>query len=524
VLNAVLLAGWIAVTLLVVTIPFVAKRPLATLTFAGILLVIVVISTVLMRRGHVRVAGGAFTGALWLLSTAWMLIAGGVSVNISLVHVLITMIAGLVLGIRAGMSYAASSSLAGLGMLYLELTNRQPKLVPFTSGTSWVVLTVCMIATVVILYLSSRNLNTALDNARRTAAELAAERAHLEQTVAERTRELEQRNRYLQATTLVTQRTGTLLNLDELLPRTVRLINDEFGFYHVSIFMLEDVHGAPGEYAVLRASSSDLLQSEIGIRRQRVGQEGIVGHVAGSGKLLAVTDTQISTIYLPSPALPETRSELALPLLMQDKIVGVLDVQSREPAAFAERDIQVLQTLANQIALAISNAQLFEQAQVALEAERRAYGEVGRQAWTDLTRAQTVAGYRYKGGEIAAITSQAEQLKPDDSARLELAVKVRDQIIARLYARPGSARPLTSEEAHVLQDLADQLGVALESARLYQDTQRRAAREQLTGAIAARMRETLDMDTVLQTAARELEQAMSLHDVTIRLQLGGNHE
>jgi GAF domain-containing protein len=174
---------------------------------------------------------------------------------------------------------------------------------------------------------------------------------------------------------------------------------------------------------------------------------------------------------------PETRSEIALPLRARGQVIGALDMQSLELQAFGEEDIAVLQTLADQVALAINNAQLFEQAQAAVEAEHRAAGEITGQAWKNLIRSQTktLAYIRRQDGLTAA------------------------------------------EQITLVETLTEQLGVALESARLYQDTVRRAAQEQLIGEATGRIRESLDIETVLKTIASEIRQALDLDTLVIRL-------
>jgi GAF domain-containing protein len=269
----------------------------------------------------------------------------------------------------------------------------------------------------------------------------------------------------------------------------------------------------------------------------RVGAEGMVGNVAQSGEYRLALDVSQDTKYRPLAELPDTRSELVLPLRVRDEIIGVLDVQSAEARAYNDQDIQTLQALADQVALAISNARLFAQAQQVAEVERRAYGELTRQAWQSLLQASRALGF-YSNAETTAPAGDLWQPEmkralqtgsttrdAGDARRLAVPVKVRGKVIGVIdFSKSAKGSAWTAEEIALTESLTEQMSTALESARLYQDTQRRAAREQLTGAIAARMRETLDMDTVLQTAARELEQAMNLHDVTIRLQFGGNHE
>ena len=185
--------------------------------------------------------------------------------------------------------------------------------------------------------------------------------------------------------------------------------------------------------------------------------------------------------------------------------------------------------MADQVALAIGNARLFQQAQESLEAERRAYGELSRQAWQTLLQARS--DLRYVCDErglmpatdavephmhVAAQTGEAVVATEDERA-VALPIKVRDQVIGVINVHKPEQGAWTDEQVALVETLTEQLGVALESARLYQDSQRRAAREQLVGQVTARMRESLDMETVLRTAVNEMRQALGLEGVIVQL-------
>ncbi len=351
--------------------------------------------------------------------------------------------------------------------------------------------------------------------------------ASLEQRVAERTRDLEHRSVQLEAAAQVAREAAAIRDVDQLLDETVRLISARFGFYHAGIFLLD----AAEEYAVLRATSSEggqrMLTRE---HKLKVGEVGIVGYVAGTGNPRIALDVGEDAAFFDNPDLPSTRSEMAVPLRVRDRIIGVLDVQSVEAEAFSGEDAAVLQTLADQVALAISNAQLLQQAQERLEAERRAYGELSREAWRDLLHTQSGLGFLRDERGISPASElwrprmetalQTGETTPGegDATALAVPIKVRDHVVGVIDAhRPDDAGEWTPEQMALLETLADRLGVALESARLYQDTQRRAAHERLVGEITARVRASLDPDTILKTTVRELGRALSVEQVTIEV-------
>ncbi|HSJ56752.1 MAG TPA: GAF domain-containing protein [Anaerolineae bacterium] len=382
----------------------------------------------------------------------------------------------------------------------------------------------------------------ALGEGRRLREALEQERADLEAQVNRRTADVTRRNVALQAAAQVardaarmvpegTQAEGTR-GVDQVMEETVALISDAFGYYHCAIFVVD------GEWAVLKAVSSTQGEAMLAEGHRlpvRSGAEGgVVGSAAASGEAHVALDVGRDAVFFDNPHLPETRSEVALPLRMGGDVIGVLDVQSRKAAAFDEADVAVLQTLADQIALAIANTRLVQDLQQSVEAERRAYGELSREGWRALLRQATMEerhdplgvlagdGTRREGARRAVLEARPVSETVNELPALAMPVKVRGQVIGVLDARkPVGTGGWTEQEQSLLETLSDQLGVALDGARLFQETQERAARDRLVSEMTARMRETLDMRTVLETAANELYEQLGLEKVTVYLSAEG---
>lgn len=183
-------------------------------------------------------------------------------------------------------------------------------------------------------------------------AAIAIENAHLFE-------EARQRATQLEAIAELGRRITSILDFDELLSQVVELIHHTLGYYHVHVFLVDEA----SKEAVFRAGSGEVGQliEERGSVRLRVGEQGITGWVAGSGLSLLVNDVSQEPRYVPDDALPATKSELAVPLKIGQRVIGVLDVQSDELNAFDLDDVAVLQTLGDQVAIAIENARLFEE-------------------------------------------------------------------------------------------------------------------------------------------------------------------
>ena len=176
-------------------------------------------------------------------------------------------------------------------------------------------------------------------------AAVAIENAHLYEAEQRRAREL--------ATIAeVSQRVASILDLDELFVQVVELVRKEFGYYHVSLFTVEPGHGVP----TFRASTSPFIQKR-GLPIQP--GKGIISWVASHGEALLANDVTAEPRYQPDEALPDTRAELAVPLRVEGRTVGVLDIQSDRPGAFTPEDLFITQTLADQVAVAVENARLY---------------------------------------------------------------------------------------------------------------------------------------------------------------------
>lgn len=349
----------------------------------------------------------------------------------------------------------------------------------------------------------------------------------LEQRVAERTQALERRTVQLQAAADIGSSVARLRDLNELLQQVSHLISQRFGFYHVGVFLLDE----RGEYAVLRASNSDGGQRMLARRHKlEVGKVGIVGYVTGTGQPRIAFNVGEDAEFFNNPDLPLTQSEMAFPLIAGGKIFGALDIQSTQESAFTDEDVMTIEVLADQIAIAIENARLFSENQAALEASRRAYSEISREGWQrTLQERQARNGYASPAeGQILPISGEAspeflqsiqsgQAVLTNDDTTLHLPVKVRGQSLGAIRLdKHHDGSHWTPEEITMANALAEQLGAALESARLYNDVSQRANHERIVSEITTRIRSTTDPQLMLQTALDELKRALGADDILVR--------
>lgn len=362
------------------------------------------------------------------------------------------------------------------------------------------------------------------------AGELQGLYGSLERQVVERTAALARRSAQLEASAQVARQAAAIRDVGQLLDETVRLISDQFGFYHAGIFLLDEAR----EYAVLRAASSEGGQRMLArSHKLRVGEVGIVGFVAGSGQSRVALDVGADAVYFDNPDLPQTRSEMGLPLKVRDAVIGVLDVQSTEEAAFSEEDVAVLQTMADQVALAIENARLLEQSQRALWELEALYGRRARASWRERA-ARGMAAYRYTGMGVepagggadaeaweAAVEREGPVAAPgqgEDGRRLVAPIRLRGQTIGSVvFGQDPEREPWSPDDTALVEEVSAQIALALENARLLEETRQRAEREQTLGQMTARFTRSLDVDALLKGAVRELGRVLQMDEVAVYL-------
>lgn len=351
--------------------------------------------------------------------------------------------------------------------------------------------------------------------------------AGLEQQVAERTAALGLRTAYLQASVDVSRAVVSILDPEQLIQQVVDLIRERFSLYYVGLFLVDEA----GEWAVLRAGTGEAGRAMLARgHRIKVGS-GMIGWCIAHERPRIALRAEMDEARLRNPDLPHTRSEAAIPLRSRGRVLGALTIQSDQPDAFDEAILAVFETMADQVAVALDNARLFRESQEALDSLNRAYGQITRQEWLRLLQRQGDIGYcSYASGEIAPETGwqpdleraflEGQTVLSQDSTGVSLGVpiKVRDTVIGVIAGyKTEQQAAWTEAEKNFLQDVADTIGLALESARSYQQVQLTARRERLSSEITGRMRRSLEMETILRTAAEEVRKALELPEVTIQL-------
>jgi GAF domain-containing protein len=337
----------------------------------------------------------------------------------------------------------------------------------------------------------------------------------LESLRSEQQRRIERNIAQLNLAAQVAREAASIHDLDQLLNEAARLISDQFGYYHVGIFLISP----DGQYAVLQAANSEGGQRMLERGHQlEVGKTGIVGNVAGSGEARIALDVGEDATYFDNPDLPETRSEMALPLKVRGKVIGALDVQSKQANAFNDEHVSILQTLADQIALAIDNANLLAASNQAFHELQNLYEQQTHKTWQQQTAGRKLAfGLRSHHVQPLAAADHLEEL--EDPRQVQVPIILRGLRLGRLVLkRDENAALWSEEEKNLLAQASEQVALALENARLYEEAQAHALREQTINALTASLSRSLDVETLLRSAVKQLGEVPGVWDVAIHIQ------
>ncbi len=370
--------------------------------------------------------------------------------------------------------------------------------------------------------------------------ELQRERGQLEQRIAERTKTIERRTTQIVTGAEVARAASAELNPDELLRRAVNLIRERFELYYVGAFLIDEA----GHYAVLHAGTGEPGQTMLANHhRLEVGGNSMIGRAVSEAQARLALDVGFEGIRFNNPLLPNTRSEMALPLIARDHVLGAISIQSDQPEAFSPEDIVSLQGMTDLIAIALDNAHLFQEAQSALAEVTTLHQRYLSQAWTRFSRNQNDQAGRLptfayanntliQGGavELPAIESVIETQKSvvthsEGGSTITVPLKLRDQIIGAIALEAeDSDHEWDPDELALIEAATDQAALALENARLIEEAEtalaearRLASREQTVNVISDKLRRLPDVDSILTTTLMELGRTLGASKGRVRL-------
>ena len=539
--------AWSVVALLLMDIAFqllTGPKNFTVIIFLG-LIGVMLVAIYLLHRGLVEASGMVIILLSWLGVSIQAYTADGVKDVIVVAFIALGLLASIIVNWRVGGAVILSGiaviwSLAVLQVnKYFVPSSQNP--IPFARDLSLV-----FGAIAVLVYFSAKSMRDAVQRAMTSEKDLLISNERLrelnqslENRVAERTVELslanqrnERRARQFEAVAKVARATTSIQDEDTLLSSLAHVISEQFGFYHVGIFLLDQEH----EYAVLRASNSEGGRRMLARRHSlRVGQAGIVGYVAASGTPRIALDVELDTAFKNNPDLPNTHSEMALPLKTGNHIIGVLDVQSTEKNAFQAEDTEIFYTLADQVSIAIQNARSHEATHKLLDEAQKVSASYLKETWRLLQSEQKKIGYLVSDNTVRPLEKfvsnpyvnktvfQGEMLVEDGTtATLAIPIRLRGEVVGVLDIHVPAGHDWDSDEVDIAKAVADRLSLALESATLLQATQRRAEVERVIADISGKVSASINLRNVLQTAVEEIGHALPGSEVVIQFQTEQN--
>lgn len=480
------------------------------------------VNIVMVRLGYLNVGAVILVLSWYLITNISTAVNGAFAIHIGILLVTTIALSGLLLpryGIIIGVVLAVSAYLVNVNVR-IGTPLPEPIAVPaevFTTLAAFLVFT-----GLIYVYVRFTQLN------REEGANAA----------------LQDRLRLSEITTQITQRISSRTNLSEVLNGTVDLIVEGYpDVYHAQIFLVDD----DGRKARLAASTGEVGRTLLARQHSLdVGSSSVIGRVSADGKAVIARARALDTVHRRNELLPDTLVEAAFPLRSGDTVIGALDLQSKQSIAFLDRDLPIFQTLADHIAVSIDNARLFEQTEQRVEENRRLVDqsrntlrEVERlnmrltgRAWTEYLRTQRGAegllidftdniaeeGVEWTPGLQEAVQNNdvIEQIQRGQRV-IAAPLRVRGQVIGAMEFELDANGEISPEDLELVQEVSERFGLAVENARLYDQSQRSAQREALINEIGARLQQTNNIETTLSQAAQSLKQALKADKVSIRL-------
>ena len=311
-----------------------------------------------------------------------------------------------------------------------------------------------------------------------------------------------ERTKQLTATNEVGRVAASSLDPDELLSRVIKLFPEQFGYYYAAIYLLD-----PSEkWAELREATGDagnvLKQNH---HRLEVSGKNMVGTAVREKSPRIAQIASEEKQRFENPLLPYTRSEIALPLLVGDRVLGALDVQSMKEADFGPQVIETMQNMAGQVAIALENARLYQEARQVIKEMRAVQQQYLQEGWS---------GYSAQNEKLEYGVGD-ESL--DNPKKMEVTISLRDQILGQIMLEGNDE--WTQDQRSLANAVATQAAIALENARLVNESRQVAIRERMLAEINSKIWSSATIDGVLQTVVKELGRRLNASQVTVELNL-----
>jgi GAF domain-containing protein len=340
---------------------------------------------------------------------------------------------------------------------------------------------------------------------------LTTERAQLEDQAREHFAELEKQTVQLRSSTAVSRTVAEAQNIDDLLDIVTRLTAEQFGYYHIGLYLLDESK----KTAFLQAASSATGKQFIGQGFHIEPDRRNAFYLVIEQKQSYIASDMSAASFIHDANFPLTRSRMMLPLSIRGAIIGMLDIHSEQTQTFHAQDAEIMQTLADLAAISIDNVRLLNETKVLASQLRASTSFQARETWSKLTSHHAPA-YQYTPAGVRPIFKKENKKETADGLKVPLILHGQNIGAIRLRRR-GVATSWTERERVLIEKIAEQASLALENSRLVDEAQKNALRNQMITAISSRVRETLDVESVVRTATTELRKVFDLKEAEISI-------
>jgi GAF domain-containing protein len=486
------------------------------------------LSYVLGRRGRVTAAAHLTAFVVYLLmSLSALLIGVGYVTTIGLAAVVI--IAGILISTRSAVVFILLSVATYTFASFTQAAGVAPTTPPSIPAViaNALGLGLGLLALMMLTWLSNRETANTLARQHAEVDMLKARSLDLEEQVAERTHELQKQALQLQTTADIAKLSTEMTEPEELMSRSVELIRERFGFYHASVFMMDEMR----TWAVLTASTGEAGQRMLARRhRLALGSASVIGWVTANRQPRVVLDVDQDPFHFKNPLLPGTRAEMAVPLLIGQQLLGALDVQSTELNAFSEADVRTLEAIASELAFAIDSARKQDEMRKRLERLDSSYRDQASVAWDRLIRSgiQTIFRIGSQGRPEEPVETgfttlndalqQAATVVNPESNEIAVPVIVRGEVVATIAARkPAGGEEWSADETALLEAVASQSALSLENARQRADEQRHVAELEVINRVSQAVSQMLHIASLYRVVHSQINQVFGETDMYIAL-------
>jgi len=329
----------------------------------------------------------------------------------------------------------------------------------------------------------------------RMVSRLESLQSTLEQQVFERTRQLA-------ATNEVGRVAATSLDPEQLLTRIIPLFHEQFGYYFAAIYLLDP----SGRWAELKEATGEAgrVLKQNHHRLDLSGKSMVSTAIRDRSPRIAQVASEEKQRF-ENPLLPYTRSEVALPLMVGERVLGALNVQSTKEADFGPQVIETMRNMAGQVAITLENARLFQEAQQIIKEMRAVQQQYLLEGWSGFSEENKKLEYRI-GDEV-----------DENSKKLEVSISLRDQVLGQIMLEGKEA--WTPDQQSLVDAIATQAAIALENARLVSESRQIALRERMVAEINSKIWSSATIDGVLQTVVKELGRRLDASSATVELHI-----